>query len=173
MACAIVAGYSLDCKDTVGGIKNLFITEQANITAITENASGYVTAITLSAGKKYFKYALEPRGANSTTNNIQTDPAIGTVAYEQTIAATFLKMAYETQFKLQQIIKNRTSIIVEMKTGQFFLFGSSFGMECTGGTGTSGAALNEFNGYSLTFAGMEKTFSQEIDPVIVVSPLVQ
>ncbi len=46
MACAIVAGYSLDCKDTVGGIKSLFITEQANITAVTENASGYVTAIT-------------------------------------------------------------------------------------------------------------------------------
>jgi hypothetical protein len=172
MPCAIVAGYALDCKDTVGGIKNLYITEQANITAITENASGYVTAITLSAGKKYFKYALEPRGANSTTNNIQTDPAIGTVAYEQTIAATFLKMAYETQFKLQQIIKNRCSILVEMKSGQFFIFGSSFGMECTGGTGTSGAALNEFNGYSLTWAGMEKTFSQEVDPAIVVSPLV-
>ena len=172
MACAIVAGYALDCKDTVGGIKNLYITEQANVTAVTENASGYVTAITLSAGKKYFKYALEPRGANSTTNNINTDPKVGTVGYEQTIAATFLKMAYETQFKLQQIIKNRCSILVEMKSGQFFIFGSSFGMECTGGTGTSGAALNEFNGYSLTWAGMEKTFSQEVDSAIIAALLV-
>jgi len=171
MACAIVAGYALDCKDTVGGIKNLYITEQANITAITENASGYVTGITKSAGTKYFKYALEPRGANSTTNNIQTDPKIGTVAYEQTIAATFLAMKYETQFKLQQIIKNRTSIIVEMKSGQYFLFGSANGMECTGGTGTSGAAMNEFNGYSLTFAGMEKVFSQEVDPSIITALL--
>jgi hypothetical protein len=171
MACAISAGYALDCKDTVGGIKNLYITEQSNITAITENASGYVTAITKSAGTKYFKYALEPRGANSTTNNIQTDPKIGTVAYEQTIAATFLKMQYETQFKLQQIIKNRTSIIVEMKSGQYFLFGSANGMECTGGTGTSGAAMNEFNGYSLTWAGMEKVFSQEIDPSIITALL--
>jgi hypothetical protein len=172
MACAIVAGYALDCKDTVGGIKNLFITEQANITAITENASGYVTAITKTGGTKYFTYALEPRGANSTTNNIQTEPKIGTVAYEQTIAAAFLKMKYETQFKLQQIIKNRTSIIVEMKSGQYFLFGSGNGMECTGGTGTSGAAMNEFNGYSLTFAGMEKVFAQEVDPSIIAALLV-
>lgn len=172
MACAIVAGYALDCKDTVGGIKNLYITEQGNITAITENASGYVTAITKTGGKKYFTYALEPRGANSTTNNIQSDPKIGTVAYEQTISATFLKMNYETQFKLQQIIKNRTSIIVEMKSGQYFLFGSSFGMECTGGTGTSGAGLNEFNGYSLTFSGMEKVFAQEVDPTIIAALLV-
>jgi hypothetical protein len=171
MACAIVSGYALDCKDTVGGIKNLYITELANITAVTENASGYVTAITKVAGKKYYLYALEPRGANSTTVNIQTDPKIGTVGYEQTIAATFLKMSFDTQYKLQQIIKNRTSIIVEMKSGQFFIFGSAYGMECTGGTGTSGAALNEFNGYSLTFAGMEKTFSQEVDPAIIAALL--
>jgi hypothetical protein len=171
MACAIVSGYALDCKDTVGGIKNLYITELANITAVTENASGYVTAITKVAGKKYYLYALEPRGANSTTVNIQTDPKIGTVGYEQTIAATFLKMNFDTQYKLQQIIKNRTSIIVEMKSGQFFIFGSAYGMECTGGTGTSGAALNEFNGYSLTFAGMEKTFSQEVDPSIIAALL--
>jgi hypothetical protein len=45
-------------------------------------------------------------------------------------------------------------------------------MECTGGTGTSGAALNEFNGYSLTFAGMEKTFSQEVDATIIAALLV-
>jgi hypothetical protein len=51
MACAIVGGYTLDCKDAVGGIKNIYITELANITAVAENASGYVTAITKSSGK--------------------------------------------------------------------------------------------------------------------------
>ena len=46
MSCAIVTGYTLDCKDAVAGIKNLYITEHANVTAVTENASGFVTAIT-------------------------------------------------------------------------------------------------------------------------------
>ena len=64
MACAIVSGYALDCKDTVGGIKTVYITELANVSSVTENASGYVTAITMSGSKKFFTYALEPRGQN-------------------------------------------------------------------------------------------------------------
>ena len=169
MACAIVSSYSLDCKDTVGGIKNLYITELGNVTAFTENASGYVTAITKATGTKFYKYELEPRGANDTMNTIQSDPAIGTVAYEQMITAQFLKMKWETASKLQLLIQNRTLIIVEMKSGQAFLFGKEFGMQVNGGSAASGKALNEFNGYNLTFAGQEKAFSQEVTPALLTT----
>lgn len=167
MSCAIVAGYALDCKDAVGGIKNIYIAPIANLSTVSENASGYVTAMTMSGSNKFFKYALEPRGANSTTQNIQSDPTVGTVSYEQTIQATFLKMKYETQNKLQTIIANRTAILVEMKTGQYFLFGKENGMEVSGGTATSGAAMNEFNGYTIPFSGVEKYLANEVDPSIV------
>ncbi len=169
MSCAILAGYALDCKDAVGGIKNIYLSPISDVSAVTENASGYVTGIAMVSTKKFYKYALEPRGANSTTQNIQSDPTVGTVAYEQTLTAAFLKMKWETQNKLQTLVANRTAILVEMKTGQYFLFGKENGMEVNGGTGTSGAAMNEFNGYSLTFAGMEKTFAQEVDPTIVAA----
>ena len=167
MACAITAGYALDCRDAVGGIKNIYITELANVSTMTENASGYVTAITMAGGKKYFKYALEPRGANNTTQNLQADPTIGTVSVDQNITAAFVKMRYETQYALELVIKNRCSILVEMKTGQYFLFGKENGMLANGGSGTSGAAMNEFNGYSITFQGIEKLFAREVDAAIV------
>jgi hypothetical protein len=167
MACAIVAGYALDCKDAVGGIKNIYVAPIANVSTVSENASGYVTAITMSGSNKFFKYALEPRGANSTTQNIQSDPTVGTVSYEQTMAVSFLKMKYETQNKLQTIIANRTAILVEMKTGQYFYFGKENGMEVSGGTAASGAAMSEFNGYNVTFAGMEKALANEVEPTIV------
>lgn len=172
MPCAIVSGYALDCKDTVGGIKNLYITELANVTAVTENASGFVTAITKSTGTKYFQYALEPRGANNTAQNIQADPANGTVAYEQTLAANFVKMQYETQAKLQLIIKNRTSIIVEDKAGKYWLMGRRNGMEVSGGTIASGTAMNDFQGYTLNFTGMEKEMANEVDSSIIAGLLV-
>ena len=75
MACAIVSGYALDCRDTVGGIKKIYITELANVTTVSENASGYVTAITKSS--KFFTYELEPRGKNDFSQTIQADPSIG------------------------------------------------------------------------------------------------
>lgn len=171
MACAIVSGYSLDCKDTVGGIKRILITEQSNITAVAENASGLVTAITRSGSSKYFAYALEPRGANNFTQTIQADPAIGTVAYEQLVTANFVKLQYETQIKLQNLIKNRDNIIVETKDGSYWMFGKDYGCEVNGGSANSGQAMNEFQGYTLTFAGMEKELANEVDSSIIAALL--
>ena len=92
MPCAIISGYSLDCKEAVSGINKIYITELSNVTAITENASGFVTAITKSAGKKFFTFQLTSRGANNFTQTIQADPANGTVAYEQSIVANFVQL---------------------------------------------------------------------------------
>jgi hypothetical protein len=172
MACAIVSGYSLDCKDVVGGIKTIYATELGNVSTIAENASGYVTAITKASGKKFFQYALEPRGQNNFTQNIQADATAGTVAYEQSVVANFVKLQYETQATLDNLIKNRTLIIVETKDGSYWLFGKLNGMEVTAGSANSGQAMNEFQGYQLTFTGMEKALANEVDPSIIAALLV-
>lgn len=167
MACAITSGYALDCKDVVGGVKNIYVTELANVTSVGTNASGFVTGITMVSTKKFYKYALMPKGANTYTENIQTDPANGTVAYEPTISVVFSKLDQNSAYLFELIIKNRTAIIVEMKDGSYFLCGKENGMESSGGTAASGQAMNDFQGYTLTFMGMEKTFSPEVDSSII------
>lgn len=169
MACAITSGFALDCRDVVGGIKNLYIAPLSSVTAVSQNASGYVTAITTTGD--FYKYELLPRGANSFTENIQADPATGSVAYEPTLSVVFSKLTYETANKLDLVIKNRVAIIVETKDGSYFLAGKDNGMEVNGGTAASGAAMNEFQGYTLTFSGMEKAFSPEVDPSIIAGLL--
>ena len=171
MPCAITTGYALDCKDVVGGVKNLYITELSNITNVAQNASGYVTAITLAATKKFYKYALMPKGANTYTENIQTDPANGTVAYEPTLSVVFSKLTQNSAYLFDLVIKNRTAILVEMKDGTYFLCGKENGMESSGGSAASGQSMNDFTGYTLTFTGMEKTFSPEVNPAIITALL--
>jgi hypothetical protein len=112
MPCAITSGFALDCRDVVGGIKNLYIAPLSSVTAVSQNASGYVNAITKTG--LFYKYELMPRGANSFTQNIQADPATGSVAYEPTITAMFSKLNYTNSQKLDLIIKNRMAIIVEL-----------------------------------------------------------
>lgn len=167
MPCAIVSGYSLDCRDTVGGIKKIYVTELANVTAVSENASGFVTGITKSAGKKFFVYELEPRGQNNFTQAIQSDATVGTVAYEQTLTINFVKLKYETQATLQNLIKNRLSVIIETKDGSYWLFGKENGLQVTGGNANSGQAMNEFQGYTLTLSGMEKNLANEVSSSII------
>ena len=169
--CAIVSGYALDCKDTVGGIKAIYITELANIASEVENASGLVTAITMAPGKKFWTYALEPRGQNNFTQTIQASANNGTVAYEQALTANFVKLQFETQIKLQNIIKNRTAVIVLTQDGSYFLFGKLNGMEVTGGTGASGTAMNDFQGYTLNLTAMEKEFANEVEASIIAALL--
>ncbi len=58
MACNIIEGLTLDCRQGAGGLKKLYLTEFANVSAITQS-SGTVTAITMAAGKKFWTVELE------------------------------------------------------------------------------------------------------------------
>ncbi len=53
MPCALTQGYTLDCKDSLGGIKAVWLINHANVTAVTE-ASGIVSAITKAANKVFY-----------------------------------------------------------------------------------------------------------------------
>jgi hypothetical protein len=49
----------------------------------------------------------------------------------------------------------RPHIIVRTRENQFFMAGLQRGCDVTAGTVSSGTAMGDFNGYSLTFTGME------------------
>jgi hypothetical protein len=44
-------------------------------------------------------------------------------------------------------------------------------MEVTAGSANSGQAMNEFQGYQLTFTGMEKALANEVDSSIIAALL--
>jgi len=58
MACALSAGYAIDCKESVGGIDIIYVIENANLYDASGNsrvtsASGTVTALTKVTGKRF------------------------------------------------------------------------------------------------------------------------
>ncbi len=55
MACALTQGYTLDCRDSLGGITEVYFIEAGNVSSITE-ASGVVSAIVKGSGKVFRKY---------------------------------------------------------------------------------------------------------------------
>ena len=81
MPCALTQGYTLDCKESIGGIKAVWFIPFADVTTITE-ASGVVTTITKSAGKVFYKYQLVKQ-TSSLTENITASVENGTVFYAQ------------------------------------------------------------------------------------------
>ena len=45
-ACAIVSGYTIDCRDSVGGIDAVYFAEFGNVTTAQKNTNGIVAVYT-------------------------------------------------------------------------------------------------------------------------------
>jgi hypothetical protein len=160
MACAVTAGYTLDCKDAVGGLKNIYfangLPSAATITSTT--ASG----ISSVSGVSFYKYELMPQAADSFTEEITATPANGTVFYTQTVVTNFAKMSQTSRNKWYTLAQARLLTIIEKKDGTFWLLGQVNGLEVSAGSHTSGAAMGDFNGVQLTLTGMESVPAQAL-----------
>ena len=151
MSCAITQGFTLDCRDSVGGIQALYINTVANVTAYTE-ASGTVSALTKSG--VFYKYELEEE--NSMAQRVATgNRQNGTVFFAQEITAIFQKLTYQTRDKLVALHKNRLVIVVKDNNGKFWIMGKDRGLMTTTSTGATGTAMGDLNGYTVVFAGNE------------------
>ena len=93
MACDITRGRLIDCKDTIGGLKAIYICKAynnnisavANINTTEMTSAGFATWSSASAGATtVFKYDLIPN-LSSMTVNINSDNANGTTFFEQTL----------------------------------------------------------------------------------------
>lgn len=171
--CTIINGREIDCRDSVGGIAEVYITEyrnvpQANITA----SSGTITAMSCSSGKKFFTFQLEKENAQFTETE-QNSVENGTLFYESTLNFTIKKMSAANRNALNILAKNRLMVIVKDNNGLIYLMGQVNGADKVGeNSATSGKAFGDMNGYTLTFTAKEpnpvNTLSQAILSTLLV-----
>lgn len=164
MSCDITSGFTLGCRDNTGGIKNLYILS-GSITS-TAGTEGLITAITGSG--TFYKFELFRQTSNY-SETISSTPENGTVFYEQSVTAVFFKLQSATRNKVKVLAQNPDlKIVVETNNntggvGQFFLIGEDTGAQLVSGTGATGTAFGDLNGYTLTFTSQEPEPASEID----------
>lgn len=167
MSCAITSGYTLDCKDAIGGIKKVYFgNAEPSAMTIGTNASGTITGV---SGISFYAYELLPQGKNNFTETINSNAEVGTLFYTQQLSLEFTKLTQTTRNKLATIAKRRNVVVVETHDGTFFMLGQTYGLECSGGSALSGAAMGEFQGYQLQLTGMEKNPMNEVSSVSAIS----
>ena len=163
--CDITSGFTLGCRDNTGGIKNLYILS-GSIDTVTDASEGLISGITGSG--EFFKYELF-RQTSDFSEAISATPENGTVFYEQTVNAVFFKLQSATRNQVRVLAKNPDlKIIVETNNGsedgvgRYWLLGEQNGVQLLSGTGATGTAFGDLNGYSLTFTGQEPEPASEI-----------
>lgn len=163
--CDITSGFTLGCRDNTGGIKNLYILS-GSIDGVTDASEGLINEI--SGSGTFYTFELF-RQTSDFTEAISATPENGTVFYEQSVNATFFKMQSATRNQIRVLAKNpNLKVVVETNNGsedgigKFWLLGEQNGMQLLSGTGQTGTAFGDLNGYTLTFTGQEPEPASEI-----------
>ena len=163
--CDITSGFTLGCRDNVGGITNLYILS-GSITSVTDASEGLISGITGSG--EFFKFELF-RQTSDFSEAITSTPENGTVFYEQTLNAVFFKLQSATRNQVKVLAQNpNLKVIVETNNGtvdgvgRYWLLGEDRGMQLLSGTGATGLSFSDLNGYNLTFTGQEPNPASEI-----------
>ena len=154
MSCDISLGRLEPCKDSVGGLKAIYFVNFGDLGAITYDVTNTDVIDAVAGDPDAYKYDI--KGTSTFTQNIQSDRATGTTAFEQVLEITLKKLTVVDHKELKLLSYGRPQVIVEDYNGNYFLAGLEHGMDVTGGTIVTGGAMNELSGYTLTLTGMEK-----------------
>lgn len=174
MACTtITAGRKEPCKDSIGGIKNIYIgawTPEMRDTIMNED--GTPNALPINAGSAYFngpisvvRYELRSEG-NTYSESAEINDEAGTVIVTQTLTVQLKKFTSGTNFDMVAGMKGLSFVIIEDYSGIFRLMGHYKGATLQANQ-TIGGAMGDRNGYDLTFTSMSPVSAFDISPSII------
>lgn len=152
MACTLtLAGRGVGCKDALGGIKRIFVTEWTD--GLWNDATSG-TVDDAAAAEVFLTYDMT-RGSGSLNQTITADLAAGTVFFDQVCSVTFNKIAAADIEEISNLVKGRMAVIVKDNNDNIFVMGHKNGVEVTGGTAQTGTAAGDQNGFTIEFSAQE------------------
>ena len=148
MACELSTGFTLDCKDGIGGIKKIILCD--TVTSLTLDANEIVTAIVGPVEGDLFTYEL-PTQTGSFEETINFNRDNGTVFYTQTVNVMLQKLSSAKRLELQTVAQARPIIFVNDSNDNWWAVGYEYGADLSTSTAGTGTALGDMNGYTLAF----------------------
>lgn len=153
-ACALTQDYSFGCDVGSGGLKEVYLIELENVSAVTES-SGTLTAITKVSGKIFRKYQLVQDTATAEetlTGNLQN----GTLYYAQKLTIVINKQQVAVRNEILLLAKNRLVAVTVDNNDTYRVYGWDQGLRLNEGVAATGTAWGDRNGYTLTFSGNQR-----------------
>ena len=162
MSCILANGIALGCKDSLGGIKEVYIGSTNATTVFTYDADDVITGAT--AAPNFFTF--EQR--NEQGEFVQTGQHSvenGTNFWEQSVSLIFTKNDAEDRNTLMLLAQSTLMIIVLDQNGKYWVVGESNGADLTASTQSAGKSYGDLNGTTVSFMGKESSPAREMDSV--------
>lgn len=166
MACALTQSLSLDCRDSNGGVKKIYVANWTSAWAFTVT-TGTVTAST-SGAPTFYGYEQEIETANF-TEAIQANRVNNSLFYEQDVTAVLYKGAATKRNELYLLAQSRLFVIVRDENDKYWLVGRQRGAMLEPSTFNTGTARGDRNGYELKFKAKEALPAEEVSATVVTA----
>ena len=165
MACDLTKGRKEPCKDVVGGLKAVYFTDFGDYGTVNQSDD----EITDMDGT-FTAYKYELKGNSSFEQAITSSRENGTTFFEQTLNLTLKKLSKEDNKELKLLAFGRPHVAVEDYNGNVFVMGLQHGAEVTGGSISTGAAMGDLSGYTLTLSASELKPANFVDSPTSADP---
>lgn len=161
MACILSSGFTLGCRDNIGGIQEVYIGEWNGDTLTyvygTNNIIGTFSAGTAS----FYTFEQEVETGSYTENGVYSNEN-GTGFYEQTLVITLQKLDAALRNQLLILGQGKWRILIKDQRGHYWLMGKQNPVRVSTSTPGLGKAYGDLNGAVITFIGKEPEPAHEV-----------
>lgn len=166
MACDLTKGRKEPCKDSIGGLKNVYFLGFGSLGTVTltdDEITNLTGAQIGGTANSLTAYKYELKGTSSFEQSITSSRENGTTFFEQTLNLTLKKLTKEDNKEIKLLAYDRPHIAVEDNNGNVFMMGLEHGADVNGGTVVTGAGMGDLSGYTLTFVASESAPANFMD----------
>ena len=168
MACSqVLNGIAADCQTNVGGVREVYIANYSDVTAIeVDDSSNMIKTITMADSAKFKKYAFK-KNTSSMTSTLNVDPANGVNFVQTDLSLVFAKQETVKRMEIAKLSLGELRIIVLDANGKYWFLGQEEFVSATAGTAETGVNRTDGNKYTITLTDYSSSYPYEVDPTIV------
>jgi hypothetical protein len=170
MACLLTSGYTLGCRDNIGGIQEVFIGEWNDTMTYTLGVDSIIGTFS-GATVSFYTFQQEIETASFTENGVFSIEN-GTSFYEDTLTITLHKLEAALRNKILILGQGKWRVIIKDQRGKYWLMGYQNPVRVSASTPGVGKSYGDLNGAVITFMGKEPVPAYEVSATAALSVIV-
>jgi hypothetical protein len=162
MSCVITNGYTLGCRDNIGGIQEVYIGEwNGDDMTYGLTSSGAITSFG-GATVSFYTFQQEIETGSYTENGVFSTENL-TAFYEQTLTITLHKLDASLRNKILILGQGKFRVIIKDQRGTYWLMGKQNPVRVSASNPGLGKAYGDLNGATITFLGKEPEIATVVE----------
>lgn len=152
-------GITLGCDASIGGIKEVYIANYADVASTTVKGDEIVD-IQMASSAKFKKYQFKKNTASMTSTLNVSDTGANLVVTD--LELSFLKQETAKRVEMTALSLGELAIIVADANGKYWFLGKDMPVVASAGTGETGTNFSDANRYGITLEDTAFTYPFEV-----------